>query len=70
MLSSSYVLTLPQGWAAKSVTFNHAPITPTVSGSTYTWELSNLRRSRLSQVVPRVSSLAPAHRGQLLFTRR
>ncbi|HEY5838265.1 MAG TPA: DUF3857 domain-containing protein, partial [Pyrinomonadaceae bacterium] len=59
LLSSRYVLTLPQGWAAKSLTFNHAPITPTVSGSTYTWELNNLPPIASEPNSPRVSSLAP-----------
>jgi transglutaminase-like putative cysteine protease len=43
VISSRYVLSLPVGWRAESVTFNHAPIQPSVSGSTYTWELSNLQ---------------------------
>ena len=59
VLSSRYVLTLPQGWAAKSLTFNHATITPTVSGSTYAWELSNLTPIASEPSSPRVSSLAP-----------
>jgi hypothetical protein len=59
VLSSRYVLTLPPGWAARSLTFNHATITPTVSGSTYTWELSNLSPIAPEPSSPRVSSLAP-----------
>ena len=59
VLSSRYVLTLPAGWAAKSVTFNHAPITPAVTGSTYTWELGNLPPIAPEPNSPRVSSLAP-----------
>lgn len=59
VLSSRYVLTLPQGWAAKSLTFNHASITPTVSGSTYTWEFGNLPPIASEPSSPRVSSLAP-----------
>jgi Domain of Unknown Function with PDB structure (DUF3857)/Transglutaminase-like superfamily len=43
VISSRYVLTLPAGWRAESVTFNHAPIEPSVNGSTYTWELTNLQ---------------------------
>jgi hypothetical protein len=41
-LTSQYTLTLPSGWSAKSVTFNHAKIEPAINGSTYTWELQNL----------------------------
>ena len=59
VLSSRYVLTLPQGWAAKGVTFNHAPIKPVISGTTYTWELTNLPPITREPSSPRVSSLAP-----------
>ena len=59
VLSSRYVLTLPGGWEAKSVTFNHATITPAVTGSTFTWELGNLPPIAPEPSSPRVSSLAP-----------
>lgn len=41
-LSARLTLILPDGWQAKSVTLNHAPVEPVVSGSTYTWQLQNL----------------------------
>jgi hypothetical protein len=41
-LDSRFTLALPAGWRATDVTFNHEKIAPTVSGSTYTWELKNL----------------------------
>jgi Domain of Unknown Function with PDB structure (DUF3857)/Transglutaminase-like superfamily len=41
-LDSRYVLTLPTGWTAKGMVFNHDPVAPVVDGSTYTWELKNL----------------------------
>jgi hypothetical protein len=41
-LDSRFTLALPQGWRASDVTFNHEKVTPTVAGSTYTWELKNL----------------------------
>jgi hypothetical protein len=41
-LESRYVLTLPAGWTAKGIVFNHSPVAPVVDGSTYTWELKNL----------------------------
>lgn len=50
-IASRYTLTLPSGWSARSVTFNHAKIEPTISGSTYTWELQNL-----SPIAPEPSS--------------
>src|SRR5574341_56221 len=59
VISSRYTLALPQGWAATSVTFNHAPITPAVNGSTYTWELGNLPPIAPEPSSPRVTSLAP-----------
>jgi hypothetical protein len=59
VISSRYVLTLPQGWAAKSFTFNHAPVTPAVTGSTYTWQLNELPPISPEPNSPRVSSLAP-----------
>lgn len=59
VLSSRYGLTLPAGWVAKSVTFNHASVTPAVSGSTYVWELGNLPPIAPEPSSPRVSSLAP-----------
>jgi hypothetical protein len=58
-IASRYILTLPAGWAAKTVTFNHEKIIPTINGSTYTWELTNLSPIRLEPSSPRVSSLAP-----------
>ena len=56
---SRYALTLPAGWSAKNVTFNHEAIDPVVSGSTYTWELRDLAPISPEPNSPRVSSLAP-----------
>jgi len=58
-LSSRYILTLPSGWAAKTVTFNHEKIEPTVNGSTYTWELTNLAPIEIEPSSPGITSLAP-----------
>jgi len=41
-LDSRYMLELPSGWKASSITFNHAEIAPQVNGNTYTWELRSL----------------------------
>jgi hypothetical protein len=61
-LLSRYTLSLPAGWRASDVTFNHEKIAPTVTGSTYTWELKNLppvaeepARPALTNVVPRIA---------------
>lgn len=58
-LSSKYVLTLPPGWAAKSITFNHETIAPTVAGSSYTWELHDVPPIADEPSSPGFSSLAP-----------
>jgi hypothetical protein len=58
-IQSRYMLSLPKGWTAKSVTFNYANIAPVVNGSTYTWELHDLPPIRPEPSSPRVSSLAP-----------
>jgi uncharacterized protein DUF3857/transglutaminase superfamily protein len=58
-ISSRYVLTLPQGWSAKTVTFNREPVVPVVNGSNYTWELHDLPPISPEPNSPRVSSLAP-----------
>ena len=62
VLSSRYTLVLPGGWRAEGVTFNHAKVEPTVSGSTYTWQLTNLPaiadeplRASLSNLVARLA---------------
>jgi hypothetical protein len=58
-LVSRYTLTLPRGWRAESVTFNHPNIEPAVSGTSYTWELRNLSPIDPEPASPKVSSLAP-----------
>jgi hypothetical protein len=58
-LVSRYSLTLPPGWHASSVTFNRAAIEPTVTGSTYSWELRDLSPIADEPSSPQVSSLAP-----------
>ncbi|MDQ2855534.1 MAG: DUF3857 domain-containing protein [Acidobacteriota bacterium] len=58
-LDSRYILTLPQGWQARAVAFNHDNVEPIVSGSTYTWELRDLMPIPPEPGSPKVSSLAP-----------
>jgi hypothetical protein len=59
VLASRYTLTLPAGWRASSITFNHPKIEPKVSGSNYTWELADLPPLRPEPASPPTSSLAP-----------
>jgi transglutaminase-like putative cysteine protease len=42
VINSRYTLVLPAGWRAEAVTFNHPKVEPSVNGSTYSWQLSNL----------------------------
>jgi uncharacterized protein DUF3857/transglutaminase superfamily protein len=61
VLTSRFSLTLPAGWKAESVTFNHEAVEPEVTGSTYTWQLQNLEpvehevgRQPITSLTPRV----------------
>ncbi|MGH9903237.1 MAG: transglutaminase-like domain-containing protein, partial [Pyrinomonadaceae bacterium] len=58
-LQSRYTLTLPAGWRASGITFNHPNVEPTVNGSTYSWELRNLPPIEPEPASPSVSNLAP-----------
>ena len=57
VISSRYSLVLPPGWHANAVTFNHAPIEPKVTGTTYTWELTNLGPVPEEPLSPSLSNL-------------
>ncbi len=59
VLMSRYTLALPSNWRASSVTFNHAKVEPTVSGSTYSWEMRNLAPIDPEPASPEVTNLAP-----------
>ena len=58
-LLSRYSLTLPAGWRASSLTFNHEKVEPNVNGSTYVWELRNLEPIRPEPASPKINSLVP-----------
>jgi hypothetical protein len=59
VLMSRFALTLPTGWSAQGITFNHAKVEPVVNGTTYTWELRNLAPIEHEVASPEVTSLAP-----------
>ncbi|HEY3580635.1 MAG TPA: DUF3857 and transglutaminase domain-containing protein, partial [Pyrinomonadaceae bacterium] len=59
VISSRYTLTLPTGWRAESVTFNHSNIEPRVNGTSYTWELANLPPIPPEPMSPKITYLAP-----------
>ena len=58
-LQSRYSLTLPAGWRATSMTFNHEKVEPTISGATYAWELLNLAPITPEVSSPKIGNLAP-----------
>jgi Domain of Unknown Function with PDB structure (DUF3857)/Transglutaminase-like superfamily len=58
-LQSRYSLTLPAGWRANNLSFNHEKIEPTISGSTYAWELLNLAPITPEVSSPKLGNLAP-----------
>jgi hypothetical protein len=58
-LVARYSVTVPAGWRAGGVTFNHAKIEPTVAGSTYTWELRGLPPVEVEPNSPDLSALVP-----------
>jgi len=59
-LESRYSLTLPSGWRATSLTFNHEKLEPSVSGSSYVWELRDLAPIREEPASPQIYNLAPS----------
>ena len=59
VISSRYNLTLPEGWRAESVTFNYPKIEPRVSGTSYSWELTNLPPIPYEPMSPSLSHLVP-----------
>ncbi|MGO9097059.1 MAG: DUF3857 domain-containing transglutaminase family protein [Bryobacteraceae bacterium] len=59
VLLSRFSLTLPGGWTAQSVTFNHASVAPTVNGSSYSWELRDLPYIEREPHSPSIAALAP-----------
>lgn len=58
-LVSRFTMALPAGWRASSVTFNAAKVEPTVTGSSYTWEMRNLQPIAPEVASPTVATLAP-----------
>jgi hypothetical protein len=58
-LQSRYSLTLPSGWRASSLTFNHEKVEPTVNGSSYVWELRDLAPIKFEPSSPKLSNLVP-----------
>lgn len=58
-MTSRYVLNLPSGWKASSITFNHPNVEPKINGTSYTWELSGLAPIPPEPMSPAIKNLAP-----------
>jgi hypothetical protein len=58
-LTSHYSLTLPDGWKATSLTFNHSDVAAQHSGNTYSWELHDLPPIADEPMSPSFANLAP-----------
>jgi hypothetical protein len=59
VVSSRLTLTLPAGWRASSITFNHGKIEPTVSGTSYVWELKDIPPLEMEPASPSLINLVP-----------
>ena len=59
VVNSRYNLTLPEGWRAEGLTFNHPKIDAKVNGTNYSWELSNLPPVPDEPLSPSLSHLVP-----------
>ncbi|MBS1790070.1 MAG: DUF3857 and transglutaminase domain-containing protein [Acidobacteria bacterium] len=57
VVMSRMTVTLPQGWRAEAITFNHDKIEPVMNGNSYTWELRNLQAVEVEPSSPRISKL-------------
>lgn len=58
-LQARYTFSLPSGWKASSVTFNHPEIKPLLSGTSYVWEARNLPFIKDEPMSPTVVNLVP-----------
>jgi transglutaminase-like putative cysteine protease len=56
---SRYRLKLPNEWTVDPFVFNHPPISPSVEGNTYTWELHDLEPILDEPRMPELTSVAP-----------
>ena len=59
VVSSKLTVTLPVGWRADSITFNHGKIEPTVAGTSYTWELRDIPPLAIEPASPSLINLVP-----------
>ena len=59
VVSSKLTLTLPAGWRANAITFNHSKIDPVVNGTVYTWELRDISPLEIEPASPSLVNLVP-----------
>jgi len=59
VVASAFSLTLPAGWGAKGVVYNHAQQEPTLTGRTYRWELRDLPEIESEPARPALTSIVP-----------
>lgn len=59
VIVSRYTLQVPTGWRVESIARNYTGMEPVVTGSTFRWELRNLKPIEIEKASPRLSSLAP-----------
>lgn len=59
VLQSRVTVSLPEGWRAEGVTFNHPAVEPVVNGSSYVWEVRDLPRIVREPAGPEIANLAP-----------
>ncbi len=58
-LLSRYTLTLPAGWRAQGVTFNHDEIKPAANGNSYVWELRDMQPHPPEPLSPPMTYFVP-----------
>lgn len=59
VVTSKLTLTLPAGWRATSITFNHSNVEPVVNGSVYSWELRDMSPLEIEPASPSLINLVP-----------
>ena len=59
VMQSRYSLSVPAGWKASSITFNHAEIKPQTNDTSYVWELRNLPFIRDEPLSPSIRNIVP-----------
>lgn len=59
VVSSKLTLTLPSGWRANGITFNHSKVEPVVNGTVYTWELRDISPLEIEPASPSLINLVP-----------